>query len=105
MGVMVIACYRPKPGEAAALHALVKTHTPRLQALGLVGETPSLAGVAADGTVVEVFVWKSQEAIDQAHDNPAVQQMWGEFAAVCDFTTIREVAGAGDLFTPLTPLG
>jgi hypothetical protein len=31
---------------------------------------------ASDGTVIEVFEWKSQEAIAAAHTNPVVQKMW-----------------------------
>ena len=29
---------------------------------------------AADGTIVEVFEWRSAEAIQQAHNNPAVRR-------------------------------
>lgn len=34
---------------------------------------------AGDGTVVEVFEWKSQAAIDSAHTNPEVQRLWKFF--------------------------
>lgn len=104
MSVMVIACYRPKPGQDEPLLALVKTHLPTLRAEGLVGDGPSLCGRAPDGAIVEVFVWKSQQAIDAAHENPTVVAMWDKFAEVCDFAVIADVAGAKDYFTPLTPL-
>lgn len=104
MSVMVIACYRPGPGKDDALLALMKTHLPVLRAQGLVGEAPSLCGRAADGTIVEVFTWKSQAAIDAAHENPKVLAMWDKFAEVCDYTAIADVDGAKDLFTPLTPV-
>lgn len=104
MSVMVIACYKPKAGKDAELIELVKTHLPILRKEGLVGDEPSLAGRAKDGTIVEVFCWVSQAAIDSAHANPVVGEMWGAFAAVCDYTAIKNVDGAGDLFTPLEPL-
>ena len=104
MSVMVIACYKPKPGQEAALLAEVKNHLPILRAEGLVGDGPSLAGRAKDGTIVEVFCWTSQDAIDTAHQNETVGAMWGRFAAVCEYTTIKDVDGAGELFTPLEPL-
>ena len=102
--VMVIACYRPKRGKDNDLVDLVKNHLPVLRREGLVGDSPSLAGRARDGVIVEIFCWVSEDAIASAHQNPAVGAMWEEFAKVCDYTVIRDVAGAGDLFTPLTPL-
>ena len=104
MSVMVIACYRPKPGKDAALAALMKTHLPTLRAEGLVGDGPSLCGKAADGTFVEVFCWKSQGAIDAAHENPNVLAMWEKYGAVCDFTTIADVAEAQQMFSPFAPV-
>ncbi|MEO1252243.1 MAG: hypothetical protein AAFW81_07855 [Pseudomonadota bacterium] len=104
MSVMVIACYRPKSGKEEALLKLMKTHLPTLRAEGLVGDGPSLAGRAKDGTIVEVFTWKSQGAIDAAHENKAIAAMWAAYAEICDYVAIKDVAGAGDLFTPLEPL-
>lgn len=101
---MVIACFRPKRGKEEALVELVKTHLPILRAEGLVGDDPALAGRAKDGVIVEVFCWLSEDAIATAHENEAVAALWGKFGAVCDYTTIRDVEGAGDLFTPLEPL-
>ena len=104
MSVMVIACYRPKPGKDAALLELMKTHLPTLRAEGLVAEGPSLCGRAADGAIVEVFCWKSQEAINAAHENKTVLAMWEKYAQVCDFTTIGDVAEAAQMFSPFAPI-
>jgi len=41
----------------------------------------------ADGTIVEVFEWVSQEAIAGAHQNPAVIALWKRFEAVCTYET------------------
>lgn len=104
MSVMVIACYKPKPGQDEALLALLKAHLPILREERLVGDAPSLCGRAKDGTFVEVFCWKSQDAIDAAHSNKAVAGMWEKFAEVCDYTVIADVEGAKDMFTPLAPV-
>jgi len=104
MGVMVIACYRPKPDGEGELLDLMKTHLPILRAEGLVGDEPSLCGRAKDGTIVEVFTWKSQEAIEQAHENPAVIAMWERYAKVCDFMPVGELDEANQLFSPLAPI-
>ncbi len=102
--VMVIACYRPKRGKEAELLAEMKSHLPTLRAEGLVGDGPTLCGRAKDGTLVEVFCWKSQDAIAAAHENKTVAAMWERFGAVCDYTAIDKVEGARDLFTPLDPV-
>lgn len=104
MRVMVVACYKPKPDQAPALLDLMKTHLPVLRAEGLVDDGPSMCGRANDGTVVEIFCWKSQEAIDKAHENPKVQAMWNDYAKVCDYVAIADVEGAKGLFTALTPV-
>ena len=102
--VMVIACYRPKRGKEKELIAEIKNHLPTLRAEELVGDGPTLTGRAKDGTIVEVFCWKSEDAIAAAHENPAVAAMWERFGLVCDYTAIAKVEGADDLFTPLEPI-
>lgn len=104
MGRVVIVGYRPKPGKAGVLRELVKSHVPRLRAEGLATARAPIAMEAADGTVVEVFEWSSKEAIERAHENPAVQAMWREFAEVCDYVPVGEIVEAKQLFTELAPL-
>ena len=49
---------------------------------------------AVNGSIVEVFEWKSSEASNQAHKNVAVQALWAEFSEVCDYI-IQTVRGIG----------
>jgi hypothetical protein len=104
MGKIVIACYKPKENKALLLKALMKTHLPRLRQQGLVTERESIIMEAADGTIVEVFEWLSEEAIQNAHKNPAVLQMWSEYAEVCDYVPIGNLAEAEDLFSSFEAL-
>lgn len=104
MGRTVIVGYKPKPGKEAALKELMKTHVPRLLAQGLVRDKASYVMEAADGTIVEVFEWLSDEAIQKAHSNPEVQKMWGEYAAVCDYVPIGSLAEAGNIFSAFSSL-
>jgi quinol monooxygenase YgiN len=104
--VMVIVAYRPRPGKEAHLLELTRQHLPVLRAEGLATDRPSLAMRAADGTIVEVFEWKSQAAIDAAHGNPAVAKMWERYAEACEYVPLKSLKEAGDLFAgfePLTP--
>lgn len=104
MGRIVIVCYRPKPGREADLARLVNGHFDMLRSRGLVTDRPPVAMQAVDGTIIEVFEWASAEAIEQAHADPLVQKLWSEFAAVCDYVPVADVAGAKDLFSEFTPL-
>ena len=103
MGDMVIVAYRPKPGGSAALLALTKTHVPRLRDLGFATDRPTLAMTGKDGVVIEVFEW-AEGAIAKAHQHPAVQAMWGEYEACCDYVTLESLPEAKDLFAQFTPI-
>jgi len=104
MGRIVIACYRPKPGKESELAPLVKTHLARLAAEGLVTDRKRIVMQAEDGTFVEVFEWVSEEAIERAHHNPRVLEMWSEYEQVCDYVPISSVAEATQLFSGFRPV-
>ena len=104
MGRIVIAAYKPKPGKKGALKELMKTHLPRLKEQGLVTNRESIMMIAADGTIVEVFEWISETAIQNAHTNPGVLKMWSEYAEVCDYVPVGSLAEAMSLFSGFEPL-
>ena len=90
----VLASFKPKPGQDGALLAVVREHVPTLQRLGLATERPSLVMRAADGTVVEAFVWRSAAAIEAAHSHPEVLAMWQRFEAACEYTSLKDLSEA-----------
>lgn len=100
----VIACYRPKPGQDAALMALVRSHVPTLQRLGLATDRAPMQMRAADGTCVEIFEWSSAAAIEAAHQHPEVQPMWAAFGAACEYVKLSQLAEAQQLFAEFKPL-
>ena len=104
MGRIVIAAYRPKEGRNAELRELMRTHVLRLRQEGLVTDRASIVMEAADGTIVEVFEWKSKEAIEAAHSNAEVAKMWSEYSEVCEYVPIANVTEATQLFSEFTPL-
>ena len=103
MGRIVIVAYKPKPGKAAALKELTKTHVSRLKKEGLVTDREPVNMETADGTVIEVFEWLSEEAIKLAHSNPAVHQIWADYAEVCDYVPLNTLTEAGNLFAEFIP--
>ncbi len=105
MGRFVIAAYKPKPGREARLESAVRRHMDVLRAQNLVTDAPSHVMRAADGTVVEVFEWRSAEAVEQAHENPAVQALWAEFGEACDYVPLKDLAECEHPFAEFEAFG
>ncbi|HUD46970.1 MAG TPA: hypothetical protein VMR33_09070 [Candidatus Baltobacteraceae bacterium] len=104
MAVMVIVAYRPRPGMESRLLELTRQHVPILRGQGLATDRPAYAMRAADGTIIEVFEWKSQGAIDAAHTNPAVLKMWESYAAVCEYVPLITIKECSDMFAGFEPV-
>lgn len=98
MGRFVIVAYTPKAGKEQQLLAVVGKHLQVLRTEQLVTDKPAYVMRAADGTVVEVFEWRSAEAIHQAHNNPAVQALWADFGAACDYTPLSKLVETNQMF-------
>ena len=98
MGLMVIATFRPKPGREADLLACARDHLPILRAEGLATARPPLALRAGDGSLLEIFEWVSEAAIEAAHTNPRVLALWKRYEACCDYVTLGDLGEAKSLF-------
>jgi len=98
MGRFVIVAYTPKVGKEPELMDVVKKHIQVLRNEQLVTEKSAYVMQAADGTLVEVFEWRSPKAIEDAHNNPAIKALWAEFDAACDFTPLASLAEAQQMF-------
>lgn len=101
---IVIAAYRPKPGKADILLAEVRDHTHLLRSEGLATDRPATVMRAKDGVIVEVFEWASPAAIEEAHGNPRVQQMWTRFAACSDTVPLNTLFESADMFAEFEPV-
>jgi quinol monooxygenase YgiN len=103
-GVIVIVAYRPKPGKEHELLKLVRSRVPTLRQEGLVTDRQPVIMRARDGTIIEVSEWKSQDAIDAAHQNPNVLAMWNKFFAICDCVPLNTLAEARQMFSGFEPI-
>ncbi len=104
MGRFVIAAFKPRPGKQEQLLAVVEKHWRVLKEQGLVTDRPRHAMRSADGTVLEVFEWRSTEAIESAHGNPVVQALWAEFEAACEYVPLAAVAESQHPFSEFEAL-
>jgi hypothetical protein len=103
-GVLVIVAYRPRPGKEGLLLELTREHTPILRGQGLATDRPAYAMRAADGTIIEVFEWKSQEAIAAAHTNPEVLKLWERYGEACEYVPLTSVKECSDMFAGFEPI-
>ncbi|WP_263368927.1 antibiotic biosynthesis monooxygenase [Edaphobacter bradus] len=104
MGSISVACYKPRPGCEDALLTLVRNHLSPLRALCLITDRPPIVMRTSDGTIVEVFEWVSQEAIDAAHHNPTVQLLWKHFEDVCTYEVPSNIAEFQKMFSHFEPM-
>lgn len=104
MGSISVACYKPRPGSEQALIELVRNHLPPLRAEGLVTNRDSIVMRAGDGTIIEIFEWKSADAIAAAHKNPVVLDLWKRFEAVCSYETPANLPEFQTMFANFEPL-
>ena len=106
MGNLVIAAYRPRPGKDKELLGVVRDHVPALRRQGLVTERAALVLQAADGTLLELFEWTGEAAVERAHHDPVVRELWSRFEHAAEMITLGDLAEAAERFphfTPLTP--
>ena len=104
MGIMVIVAYRPLPGKEQQLLELTKRHLPVLRGEGLATDRPPYAMRAGDGTIVEVFEWKSKEALESAHRNAAVQEMWKHYQEACEYVPLSSLNECQGMFAGFEPI-
>lgn len=100
---LVVVAYRPKPGMEAELLQLTREHVPLLRREGLATSKPALAGLAKDGTIIEIFEW-APGAIGRAHTNPEVGKLWHRYNAACDYVPLNTLAESADIFAGFEPI-
>ena len=104
MGIIAIACYRPEPGNEKKLLAAVRKNTPLLHSLGLITDRPSIIMKSANGTILEVFEWKSKPAKVKAHKNPEVMALGNRTMELGKNIPLKKMGEASDVFANFKPL-
>lgn len=104
MGIIVITCFKPKPGKDAELLEVVKDHLPVLRKEGLVTDKVCHVMRSKNGSILEVFEWKSEEAINEAHKNKNVLELWKRFEEACEYKTLSSVEESGMMFPEFEPV-
>lgn len=98
MGRFVVVAYAPKPGMDDLLLEVVRKHLAVLRNEDLVTDRSADVMKAIEGTLVEVFEWRSVEAISLAHTLAGDQALWADFAVACDYRPLKDLAECGEMF-------
>ena len=101
---IVMVGYRPIKGKEKELEELSKTHWKELFDLGLVTKRLPVLMKAGDGTIIEIFGWKSKDAMKEAHSNDAVLNIWKKYAQVCEYVPVGSLTESQNLFSEFSPL-
>jgi len=102
---VVIAVYRPRPGRAAELEAILRRHVSTLRSLGLVTSRPvSLLKSFTDGSYLEIFEWASGDAARAAHEAPEIASLWEAMGAIADFPPLADLAETKRPFAHFAPV-
>src|ERR1700730_5678092 len=99
MGIFVIACYKPKEGKSELLLEAVREHLPVLRKESLVTDKPCHIMKSKDGCIIEVFEWKSVEAVEEAHRNKSVLELWKKFEEASEYIPVANLEEAHHVFS------
>ena len=77
MGLMGIVAYRAREGSERKLLSLIRRHAPLLKSLGGISEASFLMK-SVDGSIIEVFEWRSMAAKKKAMQSPELWELWNE---------------------------
>jgi predicted membrane GTPase involved in stress response len=101
---IVIVNYKAKEGKDAELMGCIKDHMDVLRKEGLATHRPAVVMRATDGSLLELFEWVSAEAVEKAHTNPAVGELWKRFSECCTINKLADLAEAKDMFATFEPV-
>lgn len=102
MSHIMVAAYRPKPGQERLLDRVIGRQHARLLAEGLVTERAPILMRAANGTILEVVEW--HPAIADADASPTVIALRRELAEIADAVPLADVAEARAAISRFEPM-
>jgi quinol monooxygenase YgiN len=103
MGIIVIAHYRPNDGQKDAFIELIREHQVALREEGLITTRDFIEMETADGTLLELFEWKSEDASKSAHTNEKIQSIWARMGKIGAFPMAKDLAEYNSPFAHFTP--
>ena len=101
---IVFAIYKPHQNKGNELKKLILKHIPILKSNKLITNREPLLVQSKNGIYIEIFGWKSNDAVDEAHKNPEIQKLWDEMKKVCNYTNLESIDEVKEYFPQFTPI-
>lgn len=98
MGRVVFAVYNPFENKEDELLALVKIHYDVLLSQKLITDRKRIVLKSKDKQIIEIFEWKSEEAIKNAHTNKIVIALWNKFGEICSYENLKNLPESEGIF-------
>jgi quinol monooxygenase YgiN len=101
--LVTMALYQAHEGKEKQLNEILKNHIKTLEAEDLITSTKPIRAKASNGTVIEIFEWKSEQAKDAAHESSVVMKIWNEIMEVADIKSLTSLDEAKHPFPNFAP--
>lgn len=101
--LITMALYQPHEGKEELLNEVLKSHIITLEEEGLITSREPIRAIASDGTVIEIFEWKSEQTKDAAHESKAVMKVWNKIMEIAEIKSLSSLDEAKHPFPNFAP--
>ena len=102
--IIVFAIYKPHNNKENKLKKLIAKHIPILKSNNLITNREPIVVQSKNGIYIEIFEWKSNHSVEEAHGKPEVQKLWNEMGKVSDFTNLQSLEEVEEYFPQFKPI-
>jgi hypothetical protein len=96
---IALILYSPRKGRKQELIEMLQHNIPVMRKLGLVTDREQILAGTKDGSIIQIFEWKSQDSQEQAMAHPVVQEMWLKAGNISEFQKPAAVAEFNEVFS------
>jgi hypothetical protein len=91
---LAFSAYRPYPGKSVELIALFHEELAILRRQGHVTERPAPVVRTEEGELLVVLEWSTEHAVDDAHADPEVLEVWERKAQLAEYIAPAILSGS-----------
>jgi hypothetical protein len=99
MRQIALILYSPRKDREQELVEMLQNNIPVMRKLGLITDREQILARTKDGSIIQLFEWKSEESQDQAMAHPVVQEMWLKVGNISEFQKPAAVAEFNEVFS------
>ncbi len=91
---IIFDIYKPHTNKGNKLKKLLSNHIPILKSNKLITNREPVLVQSKNGIYIEIFEWKSNDAIEEAHENPEIQKLWNVDSHSSGVYFVKMIAGS-----------